>query len=81
MKKNFFAALLVTVVVACAGYNIYKSQKTVTLSDLALANVEALAGCGESSSVTHAISYKAENGCFCISCSEPSDTNCKCVTN
>ncbi len=43
MSKKFFATLIVAVVATFAGYNIYQSQRTVTLSDLALANVEALA--------------------------------------
>lgn len=43
MKKKFIAATLVAVIAAFAGYNIYKSQNTVTMSDLAMANVEALA--------------------------------------
>ncbi len=43
MSKKFFATLIVAVVATFAGYNIYQSQRTVTMSDLALANVEALA--------------------------------------
>ncbi|MEG1007937.1 MAG: NVEALA domain-containing protein [Bacteroides sp.] len=43
MRKKFFAVLIVAVVATFAGYNIYQSQRTVTMSDLALANVEALA--------------------------------------
>lgn len=38
-----FATLIVAVVAVFAGYNIYQSQSTVTLSEVALANVEALA--------------------------------------
>lgn len=44
MKKKFYAALLVAVVIAFTGYNVYQSQKAdAILSDLAMANVEALA--------------------------------------
>lgn len=43
MRKKIFAIMIVAVVTAFAGYNIYQSQNTATLSDLALANVEALA--------------------------------------
>lgn len=43
MRKKFFATMIVVVVTAFAGYNICQSQNTVALSDLALANVEALA--------------------------------------
>lgn len=48
MRKNFFATMIVAVIGAFAGYNIYQSQNTNTLSDLVLANVEALAS-GEGS--------------------------------
>lgn len=47
MGKNFFATLIVAVVAVFTGYNIYQSQNIVALSDLALANVEALADDGE----------------------------------
>ena len=50
MSKKIFAALIVAVVVTFAGYNIYQSQRTeVTMSDLVMANVEALADSRESS--------------------------------
>lgn len=44
MRKKMFAIMIIAVVVVSAGYNIYHTQKVVSLSDLALANVEALAG-------------------------------------
>lgn len=44
MGKKFFATLIVAVVAMFASYNIYQSQNKDSLSDLALANVEALAG-------------------------------------
>lgn len=41
-------ALSIVLVIISAGYNIYQNQKTeTTLSDLALANVEALANMSE----------------------------------
>ena len=44
MKKKYYAALLAVVVIAFTGYNVYQSQKAdAFLSDLAMANVEALA--------------------------------------
>lgn len=43
MRKKLFATMIVAVVAVAASYNIYQSQNTNTLSDLALANVEALA--------------------------------------
>lgn len=43
MKKNILKVTLVIALVLVAGYNVYTSQRSVTISDLALANVEALA--------------------------------------
>lgn len=45
MKK--IAAMVVAVVAVVVSYNIYKSQNINALSNLALANVEALANYGE----------------------------------
>lgn len=42
MKKNLIKMLLAAIVVA-SGVNIYNSQKENGMSDIALANVEALA--------------------------------------
>ena len=48
MSKKIFAALIVAVVAIFAGYNIYQSQRTeIEMSDLAMANVEALASSSE----------------------------------
>ena len=44
MSKKIFAILIVAVVAVFAGYNVYQSQKGEMMSDLMLANVEALAG-------------------------------------
>ena len=44
MKKNILKVTLVAAIAVFAGYNVYSSQKAVGMSDLALANVEALAG-------------------------------------
>lgn len=49
MKKMIKIAF-VAAFVAIAGYGVYTNQKSETLSDLTLANVEALAG-GESGGV------------------------------
>ena len=44
MKKKYYASLLAVVVIAFTVYNVYQSQKAdASLSDLAMANVEALA--------------------------------------
>lgn len=43
MKKLIKKAAFVAVFALAAGYGVYSSQEAVELSDLALANVEALA--------------------------------------
>ena len=43
MKKNIFRMTLVAAFAAIAGYNVYASQQDTKISDLAKANVEALA--------------------------------------
>lgn len=43
MKKNILKATFVAAFALFAGYNVYTSHKSDVMSDLALANVEALA--------------------------------------
>ncbi len=43
MKKKISAVSMFAVVALVAGINVYHSQRTVDMSDVALANVEALA--------------------------------------
>jgi hypothetical protein len=44
MRKKILSVIAVVAVAAVAGYNVYTAQKSdVVLSDIALANVEALA--------------------------------------
>lgn len=47
MKKFSFKVAMVAVVAAVAGIGVYTSQKADAMSDIALANVEALAQSGE----------------------------------
>ena len=44
MRKKIFSATFVVAMVAIAGYNTYVNQNKNEMPDLALANVEALAG-------------------------------------
>ena len=44
MKKKIFSVTFVVALAAIAGYNTYVNQTEVEMSDMALANVEALAG-------------------------------------
>ncbi len=43
MKKNILKATIVAAFALIAGMNVYNAQKSDVMSDLALANVEALA--------------------------------------
>ncbi len=43
MNKKIRAVMMFAVVALVAGINVYHSQRTVVISDIALANVEALA--------------------------------------
>lgn len=44
MKKNFIKSTMIAVVAIFAGYNVYQSNvNTIEMSDIMLANVEALA--------------------------------------
>lgn len=49
MKKNIIKSTLVAIFALFVGYNVYSSQNADLMSDLALANVEALADHGETS--------------------------------
>ena len=48
MKKNILKATVVAAFALIAGFNVYNSQKSDVMSELALANVEALANDVES---------------------------------
>lgn len=43
LKKNYFKVALMAVFAAVAGYGVYANQQSEAMSDLMLANVEALA--------------------------------------
>lgn len=43
MKKNIVKATIVAIVGVIAGINVFNSQNSIELSDVAMANVEALA--------------------------------------
>ncbi|WP_455673164.1 NVEALA domain-containing protein [Phocaeicola sp.] len=53
MEKNILKATLVAAFALFAGFNVYSSYKSDVMSDLALANVEALALTGEESGTTY----------------------------
>ena len=57
MKKNILKATLVAAFALIAGFNVYNSQKSDVMSELALANVEALADDGETLTPTEPPGY------------------------
>ena len=63
MKKNLVKMMLAAVVVVASGVNIYNSQKENGMSDVVLANVDALAD-GE---------YSGDNNCHEIVLAAPND--------
>lgn len=48
MKSKFFSIIVVVAFVSLSGYGVYKNQQKNVLSDVMLANLEALANDGES---------------------------------
>lgn len=69
MKKRILGVIIVAVVAITAGWNFNQSENDVMLSDLALANVDALAS-GEDGETR----YQSMGYC------SPSEMNYKCVT-
>ena len=75
MKKKLMGLIDIVAIAAVAGYNIYTSQSNVKLSDLALANVEALAQhewgqgmptyCFMNKSVWYCIMQRGDTSCYC----------------
>lgn len=63
MKKNILKVTLVAAFALFAGYNMYCSQKSDIMSDLALNNVEALA-------------YYVESGSSEYECEAPYNSTC-----
>ena len=65
MKKKIQAVIMFAVVALVACVNVYHSQRTVDMSDGALANVEALASDGESSGIPwQGFLYNTRLGCW-----------------
>lgn len=61
MKKNLIKSVFVVAVAILAGINVFNAQKTVVLSDVAMANVEALAN-DESGRCTESNCKRVESG-------------------
>ena len=67
MSKNIIRAAFVAAFAFIAGYCVYTSQQETEMSDLAMANVEALAG-GETSTSWTCIGYWGDCNAYCGSC-------------
>ena len=80
MRKKILSATFVIAVMAVAGYNTYMAQAKSKMSELALANMEALARAENGDTYTGLRVYAAENGKTCLNCPEPEDMNCKCIS-
>ena len=73
MKRNILKAAFVAAFAMIAGYGVYNSQKDVVLSDVALANVEALARgewdgdntCHMDPTFWECLKYAPGVGCYC----------------
>ena len=77
MNKKYVKVALVAVVALVGGINVFNAQKSESMSDIALANVEALAE--TENSYTGLIYLKGEFGTGgCINCAEQFDSNCTC---
>lgn len=69
IRKRFKAVLLLMVIAVAAGWSFNQNKKETQMSELALANVEALA-VGESSDLYHKYFCGGNNNYYkCILCS------------
>ena len=73
MKKNILKIAFVTAVALVSGINVFNVQKSESLSDIALANVEALAG-GEQGTICDGFYYVCQSELS--SFLEEKDRNC-----
>lgn len=67
MSKNIIRAAFVAAFAFVAGYCVYTSQQETEMSDLAMANVEALAG-GETSTSWTCTGYWGDCDAYCGTC-------------
>ncbi len=77
MKKNLKTIFVLAVIAILSGINVYNAQKKVEMSDLALANVEALADDDEYfQSIWNIYHYTLDNGTPAHNCWSGGSTNC-----
>ena len=67
---------MIAAIALVTGVNVFNSQKTIAMSDMALANVEALAYIKPYTGLIYLQGELGTGGC--INCPEPKDTNCTC---
>ncbi len=77
MKQKLYYILAVAFV-AVAGYGVYSSQKSEGMSDLALSNIEALAG-DESSDKGLLYGTEPDEDGQCLYCCCPGENDCSAV--
>ena len=71
MKTNLLKVAFVAAIAMVSGINVFNAQKSETLSDIALVNVEALAGDAEET-VKYKYVYHTQPG-------DPNYPNTRCV--
>ena len=77
MKKNFQTVFILAVLAVLGGVNVYNSQSETDMSDIALANVEALADDDEYfESKWNIYHYTLDNGTPAHNCWSGGSTNC-----
>ncbi len=77
MKKNFKTVFILAVLAVLGGVNVYNSQSETDMSDIALANVEALADDDEYfESKWNIYHYTLDNGTPAHNCWSGGSTNC-----
>ncbi|GKG71889.1 hypothetical protein DXA15_23485 [Parabacteroides sp. AM58-2XD] len=74
MKKKIFGAVLITAMAVAAGWNFNQSKNETQLSDLTLANVEALARWESQVELQFITGDKKP----CMNCPEIGATYCDC---
>lgn len=73
MKSKFVKVAFIAVIAMVSGINVFNAQKSDALSDIALANVEALAGeewdgdnhCFMDTTFWVCLKYATGVGCYC----------------
>ena len=75
-KKNILKATLVAAFGLIAGFNVYNSQKSDVMSELALANVEALASGEEGIGKGLLYGTEPDENNQCHYCCCPGDNDC-----